>query len=168
MSHLSVRKQFLLTFVLLLASGCAGFRENVFSPGVTPPRQKRSSEAIHEFEDRRDAAQLAAALDRSRQGDTARAEAMLAALVNRRPDYIDARLRLAEILWSREDDSAEQHLRAIIQSNPVHAEAHHTLGLLLSATARTSEAHQHLLKAVELEPQNEVFATTYRSQAGGS
>ena len=150
----------------LICLGCAGLRERILSPGVTPTRRERASQAIHEFEERRDTAQLAAAMDRFNQGDTERAEAMLAAIVSRRPDYIEARLHLAEVLWAQEDPSAEQHLRAILQSQPNHAEAHHALGLVLSATNRTAEALQHFSVAAEQDPENEVYQTSERSLIG--
>jgi len=56
----------------------------------------------------------AAALERFEQGDTDRAEAMLSSIVNRRPDLSAARLRLAEILWSKNDPAAEKHVLAEI------------------------------------------------------
>jgi predicted Zn-dependent protease len=151
--------------VAVTTVGCAGFREKINSPGVTASRVERSAQMVHDFEERRDAAQLAAALDRLNQGDAARAESMLAALVKRRPDFSDARLHLAEILWSHGDASAEQHLRAILESHPNRPDVHHTLGLLLSATNREGEARHHLSKATELEPENEVFRATYESLA---
>jgi Flp pilus assembly protein TadD len=90
---------------------------------------------------------------------------MLASIVSRRPDYADARLRLAEILWSRNDSGAEQHLRAVLQAQPDRAEAHHALALVLDGTGRSDKARQHLTKATELEPANEVYRQTIDSLA---
>src|SRR5439155_2083716 len=128
-------------------------------------REQRAAQAVHEFEQRRDAAQLSAALDRWKQGDAATAEAMLIAIIRRRPESYDARMRLAEILWSRSDIAAEPHLRAVLEAEPNRAEAHHALGLLLDGTGRSDEARQHLTKAEELEPDNEIYRTTCESLA---
>jgi len=145
---------------LLCLSGCAGFK-NYFQP--TKPgqsREERAAEAVKAFEEHRDTGQLAAALDRFNQGDAAQAEGMLTAIVNRRPENVEARMRLAEILWSRGDASAEPHFRTVLNLEPSRAEAHHALGLMLDATGRSEEARQHFHKAVELEPQNEIYRQT--------
>jgi Flp pilus assembly protein TadD len=90
---------------------------------------------------------------------------MLTAIVNRRPDYAEARVLLAEVLWSHGDESAEQHLRAVLETNAGRADAHHALGLVLDGTGRSEEARQHLSKAAELEPENEVYRVTNESLA---
>jgi Tfp pilus assembly protein PilF len=151
--------------VLLLISGCAGWKQNTQKPTVTEQREDRAADAVRNFENRRDAAQLEAALDRWRQGNAPMAESMLLAIVRRRPDNYDARMRLAELLWSRSDAAAEPHLRAILEAEPNRAEAHHALGLLLEGTGRADEARQHLAKAAELEPENEIYRTTCESLA---
>src|SRR5262249_23945917 len=106
----------------LLGSGCAGFK-NYFQP--TKPgemREERAAEAVKSFEEHRDAAQVEAALDRFNQGDAARAEAMLSAVVNRRPDNAEARMRLGEVLWSRGDAAAaEPHFRTVLDLDPNRA-----------------------------------------------
>jgi Flp pilus assembly protein TadD len=94
-----------------------------------------------------------------------RAEAMLSAIVNRRPNYVEAQVLLAEVLWSRNDGSAEQHLRAVLELAPNRADAHHALGLVLDGTGQAEEARQHLSKAAELEPANEVYRETSESLA---
>lgn len=151
----------ILATLLLSAQGCAGFK-NYFQPTKPgPSREERAAEAVKSFEEHRDAAQLTAALDRFNQGDAAHAEAMLTAIVNRRSDNAEARMRLAEVLWSRGDAAAaEPHFRTVLDLEPNRAEAHHALGLMLDATGRSDEARQHFLKAVELEPQNEVYKQT--------
>ena len=151
-----------LLFVASTA-GCASWRQKIVEPGVSQTREERAANAVREFEDRRDTAQLAAAMERFEQDDTDRAEAMLAALVKRRPGLTAAHLRLAEILWSKSDPTAESHLRMVIERDAANAEAHHTLGLVLAATDRPSEAREHVQRACELEPTNEVFQVTFDS-----
>src|SRR5437016_1901863 len=62
------------------APGCAGWKAKVQKPTLTDKREDRTAEAVRDFEERRDAAQLEAALDRWKHGDVATAEAMLAAI----------------------------------------------------------------------------------------
>jgi Tfp pilus assembly protein PilF len=146
-------------------AGCAGWKQTLQPKTTTETREERAKDAVQDFEERRDAAQLEAALDRWKQGDVGRAEAMLSAVVKRRPEYVAAQMLLAEVLWSRNDASAEQHLRAVIELQPNRADAHHALGLVLNGTERTDEARQHLSKAAELEPANEVYRETSESLA---
>jgi Flp pilus assembly protein TadD len=155
-----------LPALALLVSGCAGWQQTLAKGSVTPLRKDRQEEAIREFEQHRNAAQLEAALDRWQQGDAAGCESRLAALVQRWPDYADARLHLAELLWSRGDAAAaEPHLQAVVQAHPERADAHHTLGLLLDATGRRDQALQHFARAAELEPENDVYRLTRESLA---
>jgi Flp pilus assembly protein TadD len=152
--------RFSLVGSAMILAGCAGWKDRLQPQSVTADREARAAEAVRSFEEHRDAAQLEAALQRWKQGDVQQAEASLAAIVGRRPDHADARMRLAELLWSRGDASAETHLRAVLEMQPNRAEAHHALGLLLDATGRGSEARQHLARASELEPDNEVYRLT--------
>jgi predicted Zn-dependent protease len=158
-----------LLAIALFASGCASWRPVLGTSPVADKRKDRATDAVRTFEKHRDAAQLEAALDRWKQGDFTGAEARLAALVQRRPDFSDARLRLGEILWSRGDAAAaEPHLRAVLEVSPDRAEAHHALGLLLDATGRADDARVHLSRAAELEPDNEVYRLTCDSLASVS
>jgi Tfp pilus assembly protein PilF len=148
-----------------LLTGCAGWKQALQPKTTTETREERAQDAVQDFEQRRDAAQLEAALDRWKQGDVGRSEAMLRAVVKRRPEYVAAQMLLAEVLWSRNDASAEQHLRAVLELQPNRADAHHALGLVLDGTGRAEEARQHLSKAAELEPANEVYRETSESLA---
>ena len=145
-----MRSTCLIVGACLLLSGCAGWRPPALStaPTVADQRAARRDVAVQAFEQHRDAMQLQAALDRFSQGDYAGCESRLTTLVERRPDYIPARLLLAEIVWSRGDAAAaEQHYLAVLSLDANHAEAHHGLGLLLEETGRTAEAAEHLARA---------------------
>ena len=86
-------------------------------------------------------------------------ESRLATLVQRRPDFVPARLRLAEIVWSRGDAAAaEQHYLAVLSPQPDLAEAHHGLGTLLESEGRFDEA------AERFDPQRRVLQRRRRSQ----
>jgi len=154
-----------LVLLVVLSTGCAGWRKHLQPASLTSNREERAAEAVRAFEEHRDGAQLEAALDRFQQGDTQGAETRLAAIVARRPEHFDARLRLAELLWSPGDPSAEGHLRAVLQAQPNRAEGHHALGLILDATGRGDEAGQHFTQAAALEPDNEVYRLTCESLA---
>lgn len=140
--------------LLVLAGGCAGWRSAANATTSTSP-QERQAAVVKDFEERRDAAQLAAALDRWQHGDASAARAMLTDLVERRPDHFEARLRLGELLWSEGDGpSAEHQLRAVLALKPDAAEVHHALGLVLWGTGRQAEGQHHLKRAAELAPDN--------------
>jgi Tfp pilus assembly protein PilF len=156
-----------MNVVVLLCAGCAGWKESIASKPVTPVRKERAEDAVRSFEERRDAAQLQAALERWQQGDGAGCEARLEAIVQRRPDYAEARLRLGEVLLQRGDaEAAQQHMLAALELQPNWAEAHHAFGLLLAAEGLEDEAAQYLARAAELEPQNEVYRLSHESVAG--
>lgn len=155
-----MKRHLLVGALLLVASGCAGWPKRMDSRGQAPYREQRAEDVIRDFEQRRDEAQYQAAIDRWRQGDATRAEAQLAALVARRPDFEEARLRLAEILWARNEMSAEQHFRAVVAGREASAEAHHGLGLMLDATGRREEALRHWQRAAALEPAHEAYRAT--------
>ena len=160
------RLTILLAACALLITGCAGWQKTLAKGSVTPLRKDRQEDAIREFEQHRNTAQLEAALDCWQQGDVAGCESRLAALVQRCPDFTDARLHLAEVLWSRGDAAAaEPHLLAVLQSQPDRADAHHTLGLILDASGRRAQALQHLQRATQLEPDNDVYQLTCESLA---
>ena len=116
---------------------------------IYPPPALPGLTALQAFEQQRDAMQLQAAIDRFEQGDYTGCESRLAALVARRPDFLAARLRLAEILWARgEIAQAEEHYHAVLSAEPANSEAHHGLGMLLEAEGRFEEAEPHLALAV--------------------
>jgi tetratricopeptide (TPR) repeat protein len=144
--------------------GCAAWESQLIAPPVTPQRKARESEAVKSFEASRDAIQVSAALDRWRSGDPPGCEAMLTAVVTRRPEHADARLQLGQVLWARGDAAAaEPHLRAVVDQYAERADAHHALGLVLDGTGRADEARTHFAKALELEPANEVYQLTRES-----
>lgn len=143
--------------MLLLTGGCAGWRSAAPSPASASLRERQVA-TLKDFEERRDAAQLAAALDRWQQGDPAAARAMLTSLAERRPDHFEARLRLGELLWSEGDGpAAEEQLRAALALKPDAAEAHHALGLVLWGMGRQDEGRHHLQRASALAPDNEAY-----------
>jgi Flp pilus assembly protein TadD len=156
----------LAALISIAAAGCAGWQPHTASSPTGSQRERRADEVVRDFEARRDAAQLQAALDRWRQGDAPGSAAMLAALVERRPDWCEARMRLADVLWSLSDPAAEAQLRAVIEREPERAEAYHALALVLEATGRLDEARSHLERACQLAPHDELYRQTRDALAG--
>jgi Tfp pilus assembly protein PilF len=168
MSGRPSRALILLAALLAAAcSGCAGWRP-MAAPDVAQQRQEREQEAVQTFEAHRDDAQLQAALDRWSQGDVSGCEARLRALLARHPDDAEVRLRLAEVLWSREALEAEGELRQVLAAQPERAEAHHLLGMMLAEQQRLAEARVHLARACELDPDCTIYQTTCESLPTGS
>lgn len=140
-------------------SGCAGWRERLLvHPNLSEDRATRHAETLESFELHRDQAQLAAAIDRYQAGDPLGCHSRLATLVERRPNFVEARLRLAEVCWSLDDPAAaEGHYRAVLANHPNHAEVQHGLGVLLTAQGRFDEARPFLAQARALDPENAAY-----------
>ena len=120
--------------------------------------ENRRQAAIQEFEARREQAELQAALNRWKEGNVPACEAALRALTQQRPQFQGAHLQLAELLLSQGDlEAAEQELRGVLAAAPDHPTAHHTLGMILEANNQPEESRKHLLRAVELDPQSDLF-----------
>jgi Tfp pilus assembly protein PilF len=124
-----------------------------------PPRRKeRKEEVLADFEARRDAARLQAALNRWTEGNEAACYQQLADLVKTRPQFVDARLQLAELLLYRGDlDEAKQQLQAALETAPNRADLHDCLGRVLEAGSQHEEALAQFRRAAELEPGNVLY-----------
>jgi Flp pilus assembly protein TadD len=71
---------------------------------------------------------------------------------------VEAHVRLAELAWAKEDYAqAESEYHAALRLAPERADVEHALGLVLQATGRAAEAGQHLARASQLDPQNELY-----------
>ncbi len=133
------------------------------SKPVAEVRRERQAQVLQAFEQQRDEAQLKAALDRWQQGDIAGCETRLRSLVQRKPQYCDPHVHLAELAWSHENaDEAIGEYRAALAIAPNRADVHHALGLVLEATGHSAESQHHLAQAASLEPASEL----YREAAG--
>jgi Tfp pilus assembly protein PilF len=151
-----------LTLLILagaMSSGCATLSSMRRDLAEQPPKRKqRQEKVVAAFEAQRDAAQLEAALNRWNEGNHAACEQLLTSLVERKPQYVDARLQLAELhLFREETDPAEEQLRAALAIAPQRADLHDCLARVLEASERNSEAVVHFQKAAELDPNSELY-----------
>lgn len=82
--------------------------------------------------------------------DDEEAEAILRASIAAAPDFAEARMAYANLLWALGRlDEAEQPLRSAADQLPSHATANHALGAFYLARNRGSEALPYLKKAAD-------------------
>jgi Tfp pilus assembly protein PilF len=161
-----------LTVLLLLVSsltGCASWRPTAKNDkSVTEVRNERHAHAVQAFEQQRDEAQLKAALDRWQHGDVAGCESRLRSLVQRKPQYCEAHVHLAELAWSYDNaDEAIAEYRAALALAPQRADIHHALGLVLEAVGHSAEAQQHLSQAATLDSNSELYREAVSTKGSG-
>ncbi|MEX2185273.1 MAG: tetratricopeptide repeat protein [Pirellulales bacterium] len=156
-----------LVVVATSSAGCASVTKRAGTDeDVHVLRAEQREKAVAEFESKRDAAQLQAALERLRCGATDDARAMLEAIVARNADFLPARLLLAEILLeSNQPALALEQARLVVERAPREASARHIEGLILEALGRPDEALASFQQAADLEPDNEVYQLSYRTAA---
>ena len=89
----------------------------------------------------------------ARQGHQGEAVQILRAALRLKPDYLPARLKLADSLFAvgKLDDSRQTYA-AILEANPDVAEAYYGLGRIDLARGETSAARQSFRRACELFP----------------
>jgi protein O-GlcNAc transferase len=81
-------------------------------------------------------------------GDPARAEASFREAIRLAPDYPEAHMNLAILLFqSQRIDEAEYHFKRALRYRPDYALAHLNYALMLQKLNRTSEAALHLKQA---------------------
>jgi len=151
---------FVGTLIVALA-GCAPFRE---LPDVSPKRQARKQTASARFGAKRDTISLVDAHSRYRQGDASGAVEILQRLVAANRDHLEARLLLAEVLLT--DNRASEALPVLEPAAAAHPEnpgVQHMMGLVLDANGHPGEALAYYRRAVELEPDDEVYAASYQA-----
>jgi Tfp pilus assembly protein PilF len=143
----------------LLGAGCASWREAAApTASDAASRDQRRAEVIQSFEEQRDRAQLAAAVDRWQQGDIAGCESRVRGILVRRPTDVDAHVLLAELAFSCHNPAeAEAEYRTALELAPQRAAVHHALALVLDATGRHQEAGVHFARAAEIEPANDLY-----------
>jgi predicted Zn-dependent protease len=149
-----------LVMVTALCCGCVSAGPTAATKGKLPPplSPERRAEVIAQFESQRDNAQLQAALNRWREGNSSACERALASLVEKRPEFVDARVQYAELLVSKDNPAAAEHqLREALRLAPERADIHYSLAIALNSGGNPAAATEHFRKAAELDPQSPVY-----------
>ena len=147
-----------LALVLVLACGCASMK-GATSKGVpTPITAERKAEILASFEAQRDSAQLQSALNRWKEGNVAACQRALESLVERRPNFVDARVQYAELLLSQDNlPAAETQLSEALRLAPDRADVHHSLAVVFEAEGQANQAAEHFRRAAELAPDSPLY-----------
>ncbi len=157
----------LLWFAPILSAvvGCAGMPfarpiiDAVSSDGITERREQRNTEFVQQFEQNRDFAEFEAARAEWLRDDTTKCEQSLKRILTRNPAHRDALLLTAELcLVENRPDDALRHGRLALEAHPENAQVQYTMGLLLDAAGRSADALPYYERAVQLEPDNELYA----------
>jgi len=129
-------------------------------PDVAPKREAREKDVLENFEQSRNDAQVQAALGRLAQSDHEGAEELAKEVLKRDVNNFGAREVLAEVYIAQEDIAeAIKQRRELVKLDPQNAEYHLHLGMLLETEGQLPEALQSFDRAIELEPQIELYTS---------
>lgn len=161
-----------IVICMLLASalGCAsGFGRKPRTKDVAAEQEKRHSEVVAAFEQKRDSAQFSAAMVRWQERDLPGCRELTEKLLARNPTHRGGRLLRAELsLLDDKPEVALTDIEKLFAENPEDAEVCHMLALLLDANGRPSDALDHFAQATELAPESEVFAASFQAARDGA
>jgi predicted Zn-dependent protease len=149
-----------LVIVVALCCGCVTAGPTPATKGKLPSPlgPERKAEMVAQFESQRDNAQLQAALNRWKEGNPSACERALASLVDKRPEFVEARVQYAELLVSKDNPAAAEHqLREALRLAPDRADVHYSLAIALNSGGNPAAATEHFRKAAELEPESPVY-----------
>ena len=159
-----LKAAWLIALVTTVTAGCATLKTSLpQAEDISQKRRERNRAAIRSFAENRDLAEFQAAQARWEQGDIEGCREDLQRLLERTPDHLEARLLLAESLLS--DNRPGEAVRCLEPAMPRHsddARVYYTMGLALEALGRRDGAVAYYERAVELEPDNEVYAVSYQ------
>ena len=150
----------LLVVAVTAGSGCAAFRRiHASTADIDQQQAERAAETVAAFEKQRNFAQFQAAQARWREGNMIACREAVESILQREPTHLEARWLLVQVLLAQEKyDLAHGYLEQILADRPADARAQHTMGLVLDAQGRGSEALGYYRVAAELEPDNEQYA----------
>jgi tetratricopeptide (TPR) repeat protein len=154
--------------LLALAAGCTAL--DLHKPpvaDVAEQRQRRTDEALREFQSQRDLAEFQAASADWARGDARACKEGLGRLLERNPQHAEARLLMAEVcLADDQTQAACDQVRQALLARPRDAHVQYAAGLLLGAAGQTGGALACYARAAELEPDNELYAVSYQTALG--
>ena len=154
----------LLSMLLALAAstGCAQLDPShlVGNDGRTiKQRQLRQQEAGERFAQARTQGEYQAAVSQWESGDEIGCEMTLLRLLERNPNFHEARRLLADLRLQQGDTAAAtRELNTLLAADPNDAQTHHSLGLLYESLGQPAAAAKHIDQACRLEPNNQLYA----------
>jgi tetratricopeptide (TPR) repeat protein len=155
-----------VTFIAMTTAlvGCAGGFQ-LWKPVVenaAVERTERERDMIEDFSQRRDDAQYQAALQSWASGDPRSCRELIEKVLERNPKHKEARQLMADLyLDEGSQEAAKEILDQLLIEFPNDAPIHHSLGLLYEAMNNSDASLRHLGRAVELEPENELYRICY-------
>lgn len=156
----------LIAVLAAMLAGCATIQSSIpKAEDISGKRRQRNEAALRRFDENRDRAEFEAAQADWSQGDADGCRESLEQLLERNPDHLDARLLLAELLLN--DNRPEEALRYLQPATEAHADdaqVQYIMGLALDSTGQRDAALAHYERAARLEPDNEVYAVSYRPE----
>ncbi len=168
MTHLQRRAgAWVLVALLTGLAGCQSIATRDDLPkDVAPSRKARLAELTGQITRKRDSAELLSARECLQRGDPAGCQAVLAPLLKRNPDHIDARLLLAEALVAQDrGQQAIAELQLLAQQHPDHAQLQHTLGVLCENAGDLDQAKTYYDQALRCDPHNDAYRLSCESAA---
>lgn len=159
--------------LILLAAltGCSTVRptcntdSNAEQAASQKPKQ-RQSEAVREFEQKRNDAEFQAALSRWQEPDAKGCREQLQRLLARDPNHRDARLLMAEVFLSANRyEEALKEVQQVLQAHPDDPAVQFTMGMILDAMGQHAASLAYYQRAAKAEPNNEVYAVGYQMAA---
>lgn len=150
---------------LVVVAGCAPLRnldkDNKLSD---EQRLRRRTQITQKVTRNRDAADLLSARNHCDEGNLDEAREILARILERSPERVDARLLLAEVeIAAERPKEAVRLAEEVLKKQPNDAPAHYTLALALDAAGDARLAAEHFRQAAQLDARNEVYAASYQA-----
>lgn len=153
-----------LLLALVELTGCSTAKSTLSKNDDASLEQRaRQIETAQTFQRQRDSAEFEAAQALWGEGRREECRRRLLAILDRKPDHLEARLLLADVLLTEHRaHDALQALQPALQTHPGDARVQYGVALLLDATGQRQGAEAHYEQAVRLEPDNEVYQVSYQ------
>jgi Flp pilus assembly protein TadD len=154
-----------LLSLMFVMGGCATFSgSGPAAESLHEQRKRREAETTRSIGQQRDFADLEAAMACWEQQDLRGCRETLDRFLARNPDDREARLLMAEVLVAeKKPKEALGHVQRAAEAHPNNADVQYALALMLDTTGQNAAALSHYERAAQLAPDDEVYATGYRS-----
>ncbi len=151
-------------------AGCSYLSQlNPLPEDIAPKRRQRLAETVDRFEQRRGMAEYEAAAACWNRDDIDGCREYLDRLLRRHPNHRQGQLLAAQVdLLQGDWEAAHRQLTRLAGDTPSgetraadEARIQHSLAVALDGAGQPAEALIHYRRAVEIEPQNELFRVSY-------